>query len=754
VQCKFFGLGSDGTVGANKQAIKIIGDNSELYVQAYFAYDSKKSGGFTVSHLRFGKAPIKSTYLINDADYIACHVPVYVRQYQVLAGIKEGAVFVLNSPWNSVEELERQLPAAMRRELARKKIRFFNVDALKLARELGLGGHINMIMQTAFFKLSAVLPLEQALTLLKASLHEAYAAKGEKIVSLNTQAVDKALAAIRQITVPAHWAEAKEQAAEPHDEPDYISRVVRPILGQQGDELPVSCFPCDGSVAPGSTAYEKRAVAVNVPEWQAEDCIQCNQCASVCPHAAIRPYLAAEDELAQAPASFITAAAKGKELAGLRYRMQVYSQDCLGCGSCAEVCPSKQKALIMKPLETQLDEQIANLNFAGKHISFKGDLMSRDSLKGSQFQLPLIEFSGACAGCGQTPYAKLLTQLYGERMVIANATGCSSVWGASAPTTPYTVNQQGHGPAWGHSLFEDAAEYGYGIFLAYRQRRQKLAALVDEALAQALPAQLRAALQGWRQHWEDGPASLSWRNEVVKALGSSPATPLLARIASMTDLLTKKSHWIFGGDGWAYDIGFGGLDHVLAAGENINVLLLDTEVYSNTGGQASKATPLGSVAKFAFAGKRTQKKDLGRIFMTYGHIYVASIAMGADRQQTLKAFKEAESYNGPAIILAYVPCINHGLVRGMGKSQDEAKRAVESGYWPLYRFDPRRSAQGQPALELDYKAPSLKLAEFLDQETRYASLAVIDPEASARLSQELQQHCLDNYQELKKMSGV
>jgi pyruvate-ferredoxin/flavodoxin oxidoreductase len=753
VQCKFFGLGSDGTVGANKQAVKIIGDNTDLYVQAYFAYDSKKSGGFTVSHLRFGALPIKSAYLVNDADYIACHVPSYVRQYDVLAGIKEGGVFVLNSPWTGIENLERELPAAMRRALARKKIRLYNVDAVKLADELGLGGHINMIMQTAFFKLSNVLPLDKATALLRKSIHDAYGKKGEKIVRMNVAAVDKALEALRELRVPDSWAEAEDSVPPERDEPEYVARVVRSVLAQKGDELPVSCFSCDGTVPVGTAAYEKRGVAANIPEWRPEHCIQCNQCAYVCPHAAIRPYVAEESELAGSPAGFAVLEAKGREFKGMKYRMQVYSQDCLGCGSCADVCPAGQKALIMRPLETQLESQIANLEFAQKNISSKGSLISRDTLKGSQFQQPLLEFSGACAGCGQTPYVRLITQLYGERMVVANATGCSTVWAASAPSTPYTVNARGHGPAWGHSLFEDGAEYGYGMIIAYKQRRQKLAELVADALEKNPPAEVKEALSDWYYHREEGAGSANRRDRVIAALAGS-SDPLLARIASMADLLSKKSHWIFGGDGWAYDIGYGGLDHVLASGEDFNVLMLDTEVYSNTGGQASKSTPLGSIAKFAFAGKRTNKKDLGRIFMSYGSIYVASIAMGADKQQTLKAVKEAESYNGPSILLAYVPCINHGIINGMNKSMDEARRAVEAGYWPLYRFDPRRAAEGKPALELDYKLPNHKMDEFLAGETRYAALRNFAPEDAGRLGKELERVCIARYEQLSFLTGA
>jgi len=688
VQCKFFGLGADGTVGANKQAIKIIGDNTGMYAQGYFAYDSKKSGGFTVSHLRFGNSPIQSTYLVNSADYIACHKSAYVHQYDVLDGIKTGGTFVLNSHWNSVADMEKELPASMLRTIARKKLKFYNVDAVKVATEVGLGGRINMIMQTAFFKLSSVIPFEQAVALLKDSIHKAYGKKGEKIVAMNVAAVDKAIEAVTEIKYPESWATAADAPAAVSADPDFITNVVRPILAQQGDKLPVSAFEPDGLFPVGTAAFEKRGVAITVPEWLSENCIQCNQCSFVCPHAAIRPILAADDELAGAPASFVAIEAKGKELNGLKYRMQVYAQDCMGCGSCADVCPAKNKALVMKPIETQMADQMANLAYADANIAIKDDLMARDSLKGSQFQQPLMEFSGACAGCGETPYVKLLTQMFGERMVVANATGCSSIWGASAPTTPYTTNKDGHGPAWGNSLFEDAAEFGFGMSMAYTQRRAKLADVVAEALSLDLADDLKAALKGWLDNKDDAEGSKKYGEEILGLMGGSDDHPLLDELWHMSDLFTKKSVWIFGGDGWAYDIGYGGVDHVLASGEDINILVMDTEVYSNTGGQASKATPLGSIAKFAASGKKTAKKDLGRMAMTYGYVYVACVSMGANKQQVLKAFKEAEAYKGPSLIIAYAPCINQGLRKGMGKSMEEAKMAVESGYWPLYRFNP------------------------------------------------------------------
>lgn len=755
VKCKFFGLGSDGTVGANKQAIKIIGDNTDLYAQAYFAYDSKKSGGFTVSHLRFGKTPIRSTYLVSQPNFVACHKASYVHQYDVLEGIVEGGVFVLNSDWTTLDELDRQLPASVKRTIARKHLKFYNVDAVKLAQELGLGTRINMIMQTAFFKLANVIPFEQAVALLKESIKKTYLSKGDKIVNMNIAAVDKAIDALQEIQVPASWADAGDEISVKRDEPEYFTEVVRPILAQKGDKLPVSTFEPDGIVPLGTTAFEKRAVADNIPEWIPENCIQCYQCSYVCPHATIRPVLATEEELAGAPESFQTRDAIGKELKGLKLRIQVYPEDCLGCGSCAEVCPAKNKALVMKPLATQLETQVTNLKFATDHISIKDDLMERDSLKGSQLQQPLLEFSGACAGCGETPYVKLLTQLFGERMIIANATGCSSIWGGSSPTVPYTVNKDGYGPAWGSSLFEDAAEYGFGMVSGIKQRRDKLADIITEAAALPnLPENLVSALKGWLENKEDADGSKKYGEEILAALSDAPEHPVFDEIWDMNDMLTKKSVWVIGGDGWAYDIGYGGLDHVMAAGQDINILVLDTEVYSNTGGQASKATPLGSIAKFAAAGKRTGKKDLGRIAMTYGYVYVASVSMGANKQQVLKAFKEAEAYKGPSIVIAYAPCINQGIRKGMGKSMEEAKNAVESGYWPLYRYNPELAEQGKNPLIMESKAPDGTLKDFLAGENRYAHLKTINPEEANRLQDELEKAYNERYTLLKHMSEV
>ncbi len=755
VQCKFFGLGADGTVGANKQAVKIIGDNTDMYAQAYFAYDSKKSGGFTVSHLRFGKQPITSSYLITQADYIACHKAAYVTMYDILEGVKEGGTFVLNSNW-SLADMEKHLPAAMKRKIARKKLKFYNIDAVKLAQEVGLGGRINMIMQTAFFKLANVIPFEQAVDFLKASIKKTYGLKGDKVVNMNIAAVEKAAPALEEIKYPASWIDTTEGAVVTHCcDDEYIREIVRPILAQQGDKLPVSSMDPAGFMPVGTAACEKRGVAIKIPEWQVGNCIQCFQCSFVCPHAAIRPVLATEEELAGAPEGFVTKDAIGKDLKGLKLRIQVYPEDCLGCGSCANVCPAKEKALVMVPLEDRLAVEKANLAFAEEHVALKDDIMPRDTVKGSQLQQPLHEFSGACGGCGETPYVKVLTQLFGERMLIANATGCSSIWGASSPTTPYCANRKdGFGPAWGNSLFEDAAEYGYGIEEAYHARRNRLATLVGQALKdEAATPELKEALQGWLDNKEDAEGSRKYGEQIIAHLDGFES-PLAADLWDMDDLYTKKSVWIFGGDGWGYDIGYGGLDHVLASGADINVLLMDTEVYSNTGGQSSTATPLGAVAQFAASGKRTGKKDLGRMAMTYGYVYVASIAMGADMQQTLKAFREAEAYKGPSLIIAYAPCINQGLKKGMGMSMMEAKTAVQIGYWPLYRYNPELALEKKNPFQLDSKAPSGDFTAFLEGENRYASLDKTQPEVSKVLKQDLAEAYAQRYALYKQLADL
>nr|WP_321257417.1 pyruvate:ferredoxin (flavodoxin) oxidoreductase [uncultured Pseudodesulfovibrio sp.] len=748
VQCKFWGLGSDGTVGANKQAIKIIGDNTRMYAQGYFAYDSKKSGGITISHLRFGKKPIQSTYLVTDADYIACHNPSYVNLYDVLEGIKDGGTFVLNSPW-SAEEMDKKLPASMRRTIAEKNLKFYTVDAVKIAGEVGLGGRINMVMQTAFFKLADVIPFKKAVTLLKEGIEAAYGKKGPKIVTMNNAAVDNAVDAIVEIPVPAAWRKLKDDKTSSRREPAYVSDVMRPVLAQKGDTLPVSVFSHDGTMPVSTSKYEKRGVAIMVPEWIADNCIQCNQCAFVCPHSALRPVLVDETEMGKAPKSFGTVNAMGKDVNGMQYRMQVNTLDCLGCGNCADICPAKEKALVMKPIASQTTEQVHNFNFSEK-VSYK-DAFGRESVKGSQFRKSLMEFSGACAGCGETPYVKVITQLFGERMVVANATGCSSIWGASAPTTPYCTNVDGHGPAWGNSLFEDAAEFGFGIEMATDQRRSHLVELAKEA-AKSETGALKTALNNWVKVKDDSEES-KVAGDKLKAALKSTRKKNLREIASMADLFTKQSVWVFGGDGWAYDIGYGGVDHVIASGKDINILVMDTEVYSNTGGQSSKATPMGSIAKFAAAGKPTAKKDLGRMAMTYGYVYVASVAMGANKNQFLKAIKEAEAYPGPSLIIAYAPCINQGIKKGMGKTQFEQKLAVESGYWPLYRYNPELADQGENPFILESKAPDGTLQEFLSGENRYAMLERFYPEFSKEYREKIEIDFNKRYEMLKHMAG-
>ncbi|MBD5641186.1 MAG: pyruvate:ferredoxin (flavodoxin) oxidoreductase [Desulfovibrio sp.] len=756
-QCKFFGFGSDGTVGANKQAVKIIGDKTELYAQAYFAYDSKKSGGLTVSHLRFGKEPIKAPYLINHADYIACHKSSYVTEYELLEGIREGGTFVLNSPW-TVEEMETRLPARLKRAIARNKVKFYNIDAVKLGLEIGLGARINMIMQTVFFKLADIIPFDQAVEYLKDSIKKTYGLKGDKVVNMNIAAVEQAGPALVEIRYPEAWANATDGAsiAHPFDVTAYEREYVRPILNQQGDKLPVSAMDPSGFMEPGTAACEKRGVAIKIPQWKPESCIQCFQCSYVCPHATIRPFLATEEEMAGAPESYVTVQAKGKEpIKSMKLRMQVYPLDCLGCGSCFNVCPAPGKALEMVPLDQIEEAEKANFLFATENISLKDDILGTDTIKGSQLQQPLHEFSGACAGCGETPYAKLVTQLFGERMLVANATGCSSIWGASSPTTPYCTSvKNGFGPAWGNSLFEDAAEYGYGMEQAYTFRRNHLAEVVKQALQdKAASDELKAALQEWLDKKDDAEGSRIAGDKVKDLLGGFDS-PLAIELYDMEDLFTKKSVWIFGGDGWGYDIGYGGLDHVLASGADINVLLFDTEVYSNTGGQSSKSTPLGAVAQFAAAGKRIGKKDLGRMTMAYGYVYVASVAMGANMQQTLKAFKEAESYKGPSLIIAYAPCINQGIRKGMGWSMLESKTAVEIGYWPLYRFDPRLAAEKKNPFQLDSKAPAGDFQAFLDGENRYASLGKIRPELSVTLKKDLAEAYAERYALLKQLADL
>ena len=751
VQCKFWGLGADGTVGANKSAIKIIGDNTDMFAQAYFAYDSKKSGGVTMSHLRFGDSAIQSTYEVDAADYIACHKSSYVDIYDVLDGIKEGGTFVLNSDW-SLEDMEEKLPAHMRATIAKKKLKFYNIDAVRIASEVGLGGRINMIMQTAFFELANVIPVDSAIGYLKDQIEKMFGKRDERLVSMNHAAVDNTLANLAKVEYPGSWAQAEEEPAAGNEEPDFVRNVMRPMLAQKGNALPVSAFRPDGIFPVATTRYEKRGVAINVPEWIMDNCIQCNQCAMVCPHAAIKPVLLTDEELASAPEGFAAKEATGKDLKGYHFRIQVSVLDCMGCGNCADICPAKEAALVMRPLETQRAIQIPKHEYAEK-IPVRDTLMSRASVKGSQFSQPLLEFSGACAGCGETPYAKLLTQLFGERMIIGNATGCSSIWGGSAPAIPYCVDEDGFGPTWGNSLFEDPAEFTYGIFLGEMQQRSRLADLMRQALGSGLSGEIKEAMQGWLENMKDPAGSRQHGDRLKSLLPSHKDDPLLSEISTMTRLFTKKSYWVFAGDGSAYDISFGGIDHVLASGEDVNVMVFDTEVYSNTGGQSSKATPTGSVAKFAASGKKTAKKDMGAMFISYGYIYVANVAMGANKRQLINAFAEAEAYNGPSLIMAYCPCINHGIKKGMGKAQEEEKRAVESGYWPLYRYNPALKAEGKNPFSLDSKDPDGSLQEFLAGEVRYASLQNTFPDEYKRLSVQLEAEYTERYTRLKLLAA-
>ena len=763
--CKFWGLGADGTVGANKNSIKIIGDNTDMYAQGYFAYDSKKSGGLTVSHLRFGKTPIKSTYYISKADFVACHNPSYVDKYDIVDDLKEGGSFLLNCPWDT-EELSERLPGKMKKILAERHINFYTIDGIKIGKEIGLGGRINTVLQSAFFKIADIIPADKAKELMKAAAKKSYMKKGQAIVDMNYAAIDRGMEDLKKVEIPADWANAVDNSVADKAEGngalvEYVNEILKPVNAYKGNKLPVSTFMdhVDGTAPNGSAAYEKRGIAVDVPEWNPENCIQCNRCAIVCPHAVIRPVAMTADELAKAPEGTRSLPMMG--LKDLNFVMTVSTLDCTGCGACAQVCPGKKgaKALTMQSIDSQRPKQAVfdyALTLEDKpevHEKFKFT-----TVKGSQFKQPLLEFSGACAGCGETPYAKLVTQLFGDRMFIANATGCSSIWGASAPATPYTKNKKGYGPAWQNSLFEDNAEFGLGMALGQKAIRNRLIEYVEGIQKDTDSADLKTACQNYLDTVTDSTSSRPATDALIAELEKNTEDAKVGELVKKTlvdkDELAKKSMWIFGGDGWAYDIGFGGLDHVIASGENVNILVFDTEVYSNTGGQASKATPVGSVAQFAAAGKAVKKKDLAAIAMSYGYVYVAQCAMGADNNQVLKAMVEAESYNGPSLVICYAPCINHGIKGGMGIAQLEEKKAVEAGYWNIFRYDPRLADEGKNPFMLDGKAPSASYRDFIMGEVRYNSLTRSFPERAEKLFEKAEKVAADKYAHLEKLASL
>ncbi|MBK9390796.1 MAG: pyruvate:ferredoxin (flavodoxin) oxidoreductase [Bacteroidetes bacterium] len=753
---KFYGLGSDGTVGANKNSIKIIGDTTDKYCQAYFAYDSKKSGGITTSHLRFGDQPIRSPYLVNTPDFVACHVPSYLTKYDMLKGLKENGTFLLNSIWDN-EETKNRIPDHMKKYMADKKINFYVINATAIAEELGLGTRTNTIMQAAFFKVANVIPYEKAESEMKKAIYKSYGKKGEDVVNMNYAAIDKGTQ-VHKIEIPKEWASVKvTAAADDRDIPAFIREVMEPINAMKGDDLPVSAFRGreDGTFPAGTSQYEKRGIAVNVPEWQPNECIQCNQCAYVCPHAAIRPFLMTEEELKNAPEGTQSIQGIPGALKAYKFKIQVSVLDCTGCSNCADVCPAKNKALIMKPLETQQSE-VDRWTYMHEKVGYKDTVVDKFvNVKNSQFSQPLFEFSGACAGCGETPYIKSITQLYGDRMIVANATGCSSIYGGSAPSTPYVANKLGKGPAWANSLFEDNAEYGYGQMLGATALRDRIATRMNAAIAAgSLSGELKAVFEEWLKEMNNAEASKGASAKVIEACKKDNSA-VAKEILSLEQYLVKKSHWIFGGDGWAYDIGYGGLDHVIASGEDINILVLDTEVYSNTGGQASKSTPAGAVAKFAASGKKIRKKDLGQMAMTYGYVYVAQVAMGASNSQYFKAIKEAEAYPGPSLIIAYSPCINHGLRDGMGKTQAQTKLAVESGYWHTYRYNPLLEAEGKNPFQLDSKEPDWsKFQDFLKTEVRYTSLIKAFPHEAEVLFKAAEENAKWRYKSYQRLAAM
>ena len=764
--CKFWGLGSDGTVGANKNSIKIIGDHTDMYAQGYFDYDSKKSGGLTISHLRFGHTPIKSTYYISKADFVACSNPAYLDTYDMVQDLKKGGSFLLNCSWDA-KELDERLPGKVKKFIADNDINFYTIDAFKIGKELGLGTRTNTVLQSAFFSIAKIIPEEDAIKYMKDAATKSYSRKGDAIVKMNHDAIDRGANGYVKVEVPASWKDAvddsqpKVATGNRPELVDYVNNVVFPVNSFHGKDLPVSTFEkyADGTSPQGTAAYEKRGVAVDVPEWIVDNCIQCNQCSYVCPHAVIRPIAMTDEELKNAPEG--TKAKPMTGVPGMNFAMVISPLDCTGCGSCVSTCPAKEKALKMSPIDTQRAQE-AVFEY-GIDLPAKEEVAAKfkeTSVKGSQFKQPLLEFSGACGGCGETPYAKLATQLFGDKMFIANATGCSSIWGGSAPATPYTVNKKGHGPAWENSLFEDNAEFGLGMTLAQNAVRGRLAELTEKLIAvEYATAEIKEAGQKWldtmADRVENGPATeafIAALEEGVIPGCKCEACALASQILKDKDFLAKKSMWILGGDGWAYDIGFGGLDHALASGEDINVLVFDTEVYSNTGGQASKSTPCGSVAQFAATGKATKKKDLAAIAMSYGYVYVAQVAMGADMNQCIKAFSEAESYHGPSIILAYAPCINHGIKGGMGVSQMEEKKAVAAGYWHNFRFDPRRADNGENPFQLDSKAPTASYRDFIMGEVRYNSLTRSFPERAEKLFANAEKYAAEKYEKLKKMA--
>ena len=753
--CKFWGLGSDGTVGANKSAIKIIGDHTDMYAQGYFEYDSRKSGGITISYLRFGKNPIRSRYHIHKADFIACHNQAYLDKYDVTKGLKKGGVFLLNTMWD-LDELERRIPASIKRYIAENDISFYTINAIKIAQEIGLGGRINMIMQAAFFKLANIIPVEDAVKYLKEAVVTSYGKKGENIVRMNHDAIDRGIDSIVKIKVPNSWKNPESYENKSDSEsPDFIRNIVIPMNSLEGDSLPVSSFVNsgieDGTFMHGTTIYEKRGIAVNVPEWIPERCIQCNQCSYVCPHATIRPFLLTEEEKENAPDGFKSVAPKGlKSEETLHYSIGVSPLDCTGCGNCAEVCPAPGKALIMKPQDSQHD-QIDVWEYTVDKVKGKNP-MNKYTLKGSQFEDPLLKYNGACAGCGETAYARLVTQLYGDKMMIANATGCSSIWASSTPSSAYCKNAYGHGPAWANSLFEDNAEFGYGMYLGVKAIRDRIAYNVELALSEDIDDEAREVLKDWLENKEVLEGSRERAENVVRVL-EEDNSEFAKIILNDKEYLMKRSQWIFGGDGWAYDIGYGGLDHVLASNQNVNVLVFDTEIYSNTGGQSSKSTPTSAIAKFAATGKRTKKKDLGMMAMTYGYVYVAQISMGADKNQTIKAITEAEKYDGPSLIIAYAPCISHGIKVGMSNSQEEEKKAVECGYWHLYRYNPELKAEGKNPFILDSRDPSKDYKDFLMGEVRYASLAKALPEEAEKLFDKSAKDAEERLRIYKKLAG-